>query len=84
MDFSTLPVNNELISEAVEAGKFDNMIRLDNKYGEGNKATGDSSVKYFRKGKAESYKEELSPDLIGFINGKVRNTLIKYNLNYPI
>jgi len=84
LEYSNIPPDLEIIKKSVEAGKFENMVKLENKYGEGKEATGDSSVKYFRKGKAESYKEELSPELMKFINEKVTNTLKKHDLNYSI
>jgi hypothetical protein len=45
---------------------------------------GDKSGSFVRKGKKGGFKDELSEELINFINDKVGDTVKKYRLPYEI
>ncbi|GAB4293829.1 MAG: hypothetical protein Kow0098_14980 [Ignavibacteriaceae bacterium] len=73
---------NEKIRAAVDAGKFENMRKLELKFGEGNTVKGDRNIKYLRKGKAAAYLEELNQKQISLVNNKVQSVISKLSLNY--
>ncbi|MBK7379046.1 MAG: sulfotransferase domain-containing protein [Ignavibacteriales bacterium] len=45
---------------------------------------GDPNIDFFRKGDIGSFKSDLKPNQINFINLKVKETISKFNLNYKI
>ncbi len=66
-----------LITKVIQGTNFEKMKEKARKYdGLGHKYwNGEKGVKFFRKGKAGTYKEELSKELIEFFNSKAINEL---------
>jgi hypothetical protein len=82
--FAKFNAGDDIIKKAIELSSFENMKRLEKEFGGAMEPKGDKSGSFVRKGKKGGFKEELSEELIRFINEKVGETVKRYSLPYDI
>jgi hypothetical protein len=69
VEFAGMKVSDQSISRAVEASRFDRMRESEEKFGVQSKG-GEESQRFVRKGKAGSWREEMSEEEVGVLEGK--------------
>ncbi len=88
LEFWGLDIEEKVIKRAVEYASFENMRRMEQegKYNiitMGTRNPEDPNSYKVRKGKAGTYKEQLSPEIIQFIEKELQKSLTpEYGYNY--
>ena len=66
-----------------EEGSFDSMKKVEEEFGLEGPTSGQGDS-FIRQGISGGYKEELSPKLVAFINGNVRDIITNFSFNYEM